>query len=108
MGKTTGFLEYERQLPQAKDPKDRIKDYNELYLPFEDEDEMTRRKHAARTTQPVPPTAVEHGAHLAWKADATHYRVYKAIILKHALKGAMLPVASFLAPAIAGVLTGSR
>ncbi len=29
------------------------------------------------------------------------------VILKHALKGAMLPVASFLAPAIAGVLTGS-
>lgn len=29
------------------------------------------------------------------------------VILKHALKGAMLPVASFMAPAIAGVLTGS-
>jgi oligopeptide transport system permease protein len=29
------------------------------------------------------------------------------VIMKHALKGAMLPVASFLAPAIAGVLTGS-
>jgi oligopeptide transport system permease protein len=31
----------------------------------------------------------------------------RTVILKHALKGAMLPVISFLGPAIAGVLTGS-
>jgi oligopeptide transport system permease protein len=31
----------------------------------------------------------------------------RTVILKHALKGAMLPVVSFLGPAIAGVLTGS-
>jgi oligopeptide transport system permease protein len=30
-----------------------------------------------------------------------------AIILRHALKGALLPVVSFLGPAIAGILTGS-
>jgi len=29
------------------------------------------------------------------------------VILRHALKGAMLPVASFLGPAVAGILTGS-
>ncbi|MDP6443452.1 MAG: ABC transporter permease subunit [Pirellulaceae bacterium] len=31
----------------------------------------------------------------------------REVIIKHALKGAMLPVASFLGPAIAGILTGS-
>jgi len=31
----------------------------------------------------------------------------RAVILRHALKGAMLPVVSFLGPAIAGILTGS-
>ncbi len=31
----------------------------------------------------------------------------RAVILRHALKGAMLPVISFLGPAVAGILTGS-
>ncbi len=31
----------------------------------------------------------------------------RAIVLRHAMKGAMLPVVSFLGPAIAGILTGS-
>ncbi len=31
----------------------------------------------------------------------------RAVILRHALKGALLPVISFLGPAIAGILTGS-
>jgi oligopeptide transport system permease protein len=30
-----------------------------------------------------------------------------AVVLRHAMKGAMLPVVSFLGPAIAGILTGS-
>ena len=29
------------------------------------------------------------------------------VVLRHALKGAMLPVVSFLGPAVAGILTGS-
>ena len=37
MGKPTGFLEFDRELPKLKDPRDRIKDYNELYLEFPDE-----------------------------------------------------------------------
>lgn len=32
MGKPTGFIEFDRELPQARDPKERIKDYNE-FLP---------------------------------------------------------------------------
>jgi len=34
MGKPTGFLEYNRELPELKDPKERIKDYAEFYLDF--------------------------------------------------------------------------
>jgi glutamate synthase (NADPH/NADH) small chain len=34
MGKPTGFLEFKRELPQSKDPKQRIHDYKEIYEPF--------------------------------------------------------------------------
>ncbi len=37
MGKPTGFIEYERELPEKKEVKERLKDYEELYLPFPDE-----------------------------------------------------------------------
>ena len=36
MGKPTGFLEFDRNLPDTKDPKERVKEYKELYLPFKD------------------------------------------------------------------------
>jgi oligopeptide transport system permease protein len=31
----------------------------------------------------------------------------RAVIMRHALRGAMLPVVSYLGPAVAGILTGS-
>jgi len=34
MGKPTGFLEFKRELPKAKDSVERIKDYKEIYLDF--------------------------------------------------------------------------
>jgi len=37
MGKPTGFLEFGRELPKKRDPKERIKDYKELYLEFSEE-----------------------------------------------------------------------
>ena len=37
MGKPTGFLEYNRELPGKRDPKTRINDYKELYVDFDDE-----------------------------------------------------------------------
>ncbi len=37
MGKPTGFKEYNRELPKTRDPQERIQDYNELYLSFEEE-----------------------------------------------------------------------
>jgi glutamate synthase (NADPH/NADH) small chain len=37
MGKATGFIEFERELPAKKDVKERLKEYKELYLPFAEE-----------------------------------------------------------------------
>ena len=37
MGKPTGFLEFDRELPGKRDPKARIDDYKELYVDFSDE-----------------------------------------------------------------------
>ena len=37
MGKPTGFMEFGRELPKKRDPKDRINDYKELYLEFGEE-----------------------------------------------------------------------
>lgn len=36
MGKPTGFLEFDRELPGKRDPKTRINDYQELYLDIDD------------------------------------------------------------------------
>lgn len=35
MGKITGFMEFGRELPKKRDPKERVADYKELYLPFD-------------------------------------------------------------------------
>src|ERR1700753_2751860 len=37
MGKPTGFMEFGRELPKKRDPKERINDYKELYLEFNEE-----------------------------------------------------------------------
>ena len=37
MGKPTGFMEYGRELPKKRDPQERVKDYNELYIEFGEE-----------------------------------------------------------------------
>lgn len=37
MGKPTGFMEFDRELPGYRDPKERIKDYKEFYEPFSEE-----------------------------------------------------------------------
>jgi glutamate synthase (NADPH) small chain len=45
MGKDTGFMEFGRELPKKRDPKQRIEDYKELYVEF-GEDKI--RTQAAR------------------------------------------------------------
>ena len=37
MGKPTGFLEYDRELPKARDPQQRVQDFKEIYLPMAEE-----------------------------------------------------------------------
>ncbi len=37
MGKADGFLTYDRELPKARDPKERINDSNEIYTAFPEE-----------------------------------------------------------------------
>ncbi|MHB0869223.1 MAG: glutamate synthase subunit beta [Chloroflexota bacterium] len=37
MGKPTGFMEYERELPADREPEERVKDWNEFHLPFPEE-----------------------------------------------------------------------
>ncbi len=37
MADPKGFLKYSRELPQSRDPKKRVKDYKEIYEPFEEE-----------------------------------------------------------------------
>jgi len=45
MGKITGFMEFGRELPKKRDPKERINDFKELYVPFDGEKVV---KQAAR------------------------------------------------------------
>ena len=42
MGKPTGFLEFNRELPTYKDAKERIHEYKEIYLEFADEKTQTQ------------------------------------------------------------------
>lgn len=37
MGQVDGFMKFEREMPKSRDPKERIKDYKEIYTPFEKE-----------------------------------------------------------------------
>ncbi|MCB9667743.1 MAG: glutamate synthase subunit beta [Myxococcales bacterium] len=37
MGKVTGFLEWQRQLPKKREPDERLSDFNEFYLPQDNE-----------------------------------------------------------------------
>ena len=37
MGKPTGFMEYERELPQDRSPLERVRDWNEFHEHFSEE-----------------------------------------------------------------------
>ena len=53
MGKPTGFMEYDRQLPQRRPASERIKDFKEIYRPFP---EASLREQAARCMDCGVPT----------------------------------------------------
>lgn len=37
MGKPTGFMEFNRELPENRSPKERVRDWDEIYLPMADD-----------------------------------------------------------------------
>lgn len=37
MGEIDGFMKYERQMPASRDPKERVRDFKEVYMPLEKE-----------------------------------------------------------------------
>lgn len=37
MGQIDGFMKFNRELPKSRDPKERLKDYKEIYIPLEKE-----------------------------------------------------------------------
>ena len=39
MGKSTGFLEYEREVGRGKTPEDRIKNWNEFHASLSEEEQ---------------------------------------------------------------------
>ncbi|MEZ5476094.1 MAG: glutamate synthase subunit beta [Thiolinea sp.] len=43
MGKPTGFIEYQRELPADRSPLERIKDWNEFHLHFHSDEESRRQ-----------------------------------------------------------------
>ena len=42
MGDPKGFLKHTRELPDSRDPQERINDYQEIYLPFDQEKTVTQ------------------------------------------------------------------
>ena len=54
MGKSTGFLEYEREVGRGKTPEDRIKNWNEFHASLSEEEQRRRGPDAW--------TAVYHSA----------------------------------------------
>lgn len=57
MGKVTGFLEYERKTATPRDPKERLKDYQEVYKHFTSKEVRTQ---AARCMDCGVPTCHSH------------------------------------------------
>ena len=47
MGKPTGFMEYEREVSKAVEPKERIKNFNEFHIHLSKEKTGDSGSHAA-------------------------------------------------------------
>jgi glutamate synthase (NADPH) small chain len=37
MGQVDGFMKFDREMPKSRDPKERLKDYKEVYNPLDKE-----------------------------------------------------------------------
>ncbi|MGB5422207.1 MAG: NAD(P)-binding protein [Desulfobacterales bacterium] len=72
MGKPTGFMEFERELPEKRPVKDRVKDFSEIYCPFPEE---TLKSQAARCMDCGVPTC-HAGCPLGNRVPDWNDRVY--------------------------------
>ena len=72
MGKPTGFMEFERELPEKRPVKDRVKDFSEIYRPFSEE---TLKSQAARCMDCGVPTC-HAGCPLGNRVPDWNDRVY--------------------------------
>ena len=57
MGKPTGFLEYSRKENELRPPLERVKDWNDFYVPISEEERM---KQGARCMNRTVTTRPEH------------------------------------------------
>ena len=85
MGKPTGFMEFERELPEKRPVKDRVKDFSEIYRPFPEE---TLKSQAARCMDCGVPTC-HAGCPLGnripdWNDRVYHDHWHKALDQLHA------------------------
>ena len=85
MGKPTGFMEFERELPEKRPVKNRVKDFSEIYRPFPEE---TLKSQAARCMDCGVPTC-HAGCPLGnripdWNDRVYHDHWYKALDQLHA------------------------
>ncbi|MGA9476491.1 MAG: glutamate synthase subunit beta [Desulfobacterales bacterium] len=85
MGKPTGFMEFERELPEKRPVKDRVKDFSEIYRPFPEE---TLKNQAARCMDCGVPTC-HAGCPLGnripdWNDRVYHDHWHKALDQLHA------------------------
>ena len=68
MGKPTGFMEYERELPQDRSPLERVKDWNEFHEHFS-QDKLQRAGRALHGLRhsilPYRPIDQRHGFRLS-------------------------------------------
>jgi glutamate synthase (NADPH/NADH) small chain len=72
MGKPTGFMEFERELPEKRPVKERVKDFSEIYRPFSKE---TLKSQAARCMDCGVPTC-HAGCPLGNRVPDWNDRVY--------------------------------
>ncbi|MGA8280051.1 MAG: hypothetical protein WB853_04070, partial [Desulfobacterales bacterium] len=85
MGKPTGFMEFERELPEKRPVKDRVKDFSEIYHPFPEE---TLKSQAVRCMDCGVPTC-HAGCPLGnripdWNDRVYHSHWHKALDQLHA------------------------
>lgn len=80
MGKVTGFLEYKRELPPSKDPKERINDYKEIYDEFAEEKTQQQAARCMSCGVPFCHTGCPLGNNIPEFNDAVYHQDWELAI----------------------------